>query len=333
MGGQLIRDKQMSFQRSINLIIYPKKRIRDKSGYRFFTEFSVYLWKMKILLVEDELALLETIEHCLTRDGYRCESAVSLQAAEEKVNCYTYDVVILDIGLPDGNGLNLLFTLKKNCPETGVLILSAKNSLEDKITGLEWGADDYLTKPFHQAELNARIKGFPGIITELAGIFVQQLNSNRKSIHIIMKYLFAYLLALFACSAFAQTPAAVLAAFQQKYPAAQAVEWETEDEGVFEADFKLDNKKMSAAFDAKGTWLETEMAIKKSALPEAVRAAIAKEFPDYEIDEAEQVETPGGMQYEVVLENEDGDTEIEVEALFSSDGKLLKQEKEEKDDH
>lgn len=132
-----------------------------------------------------------------------------------------------------------------------------------------------------------------------------------------------------ACAAFAQAPTAVLTAFQQKFPTAQAVVWEAEDEGLFEADFKLGKKKLSACFDEKGTWLETETAIKKSALPDAVRAAIAREFPGYEIDEAEQVETPEGMKYEVALEKEDGDTEIELEALFSSDGKLLKQEKEE----
>lgn len=123
-------------------------------------------------------------------------------------------------------------------------------------------------------------------------------------------------------------PQAAAQAFQKKFPAASAVQWEEETKGVFEADFKLNGTKMSACFDANGNWLETETAIKKKELPEAVRLAIAKDFADYEIEEAEKVDKPEGIAYEVELEKEEGDEETVVEALYSADGKLLKQTKE-----
>ncbi|MCB0520029.1 MAG: response regulator transcription factor [Lewinellaceae bacterium] len=113
---------------------------------------------MKILIVEDETPIRETIAGYLQQEGYVCEEAADFPSADEKAALYEYDLVVLDITLPGGNGLDVLRTLKKTHPETGVLILSAKNSLEDKITGLDLGADDYLTKPFHLSELNARVK-------------------------------------------------------------------------------------------------------------------------------------------------------------------------------
>ena len=113
---------------------------------------------MKILVVEDENILRETIGKYLEEEGYVCEFAETYAQAEDKVDLYEYDIVILDIGLPDGNGLNILDQLKQLHPETGVLIVSAKNSLDDKIIGLDAGADDYITKPFHLPELNARMK-------------------------------------------------------------------------------------------------------------------------------------------------------------------------------
>lgn len=112
---------------------------------------------MKILLIEDEIELLDSVSESLKTGGFICEKAENFNKAEEKIALYQYDVVILDISLPDGNGLNLLNQLKDNHPETGVLIVSAKNSLDDKLTGLDLGADDYLTKPFHFSELNSRI--------------------------------------------------------------------------------------------------------------------------------------------------------------------------------
>jgi len=113
---------------------------------------------MKILVIEDEAALCETIVAYLEDVGYRCEQAGTVELGSEKVNLYEYDCMLVDIGLPDGSGLSLIKELKKCHPETGIIIISARNSLEDKTSGLDMGADDYLTKPFHLPELNSRIK-------------------------------------------------------------------------------------------------------------------------------------------------------------------------------
>lgn len=113
---------------------------------------------MKVLIVEDEKPLSDSISNYLKQEGYICEIALNFDQADRKIAGNSYDCIVLDIGLPDGNGLNLIKTLKENKMNDGVLILSARNSIDDKIKGLEIGADDYLTKPFHLAELNARIK-------------------------------------------------------------------------------------------------------------------------------------------------------------------------------
>jgi len=113
---------------------------------------------MKILLIEDEKELSRSIETYLAQESFICETALTYDQAREKINLYRYDCVVVDITLPDGNGLDIIRELKKNQLETGIIIVSAKNSVDDKITGLEIGADDYLAKPFHLAELNARIK-------------------------------------------------------------------------------------------------------------------------------------------------------------------------------
>ncbi len=112
---------------------------------------------MKLLIVEDERELAENIRAYLSRSDVICEVAFSFQEAQDKLLSFDYDIVLLDIMLPDGNGFNVLRLLKKVNPETGVLIISAKNALDDKVNGLELGADDYLTKPFHLPELNARL--------------------------------------------------------------------------------------------------------------------------------------------------------------------------------
>ncbi|MDH3323018.1 MAG: response regulator transcription factor [Flavobacteriaceae bacterium] len=112
---------------------------------------------MKILIVEDELDILNSTVNYLKKEEFVCEIASTYFEAEDKLITYKYDIVILDINLPDGNGLDLLKQIKEKTPETGVLIVSAKNSLDDKLTGLDLGADDYITKPFHLAELNSRI--------------------------------------------------------------------------------------------------------------------------------------------------------------------------------
>jgi DNA-binding response OmpR family regulator len=113
---------------------------------------------MKILIIEDEFRLLQSIEEFLLSEKYIVETAADYETACEKVMLYDYDCILLDINLPDGNGLNLLELLKKENKIANVIIISARNSLDDKIKGLGLGADDYLTKPFHLAELNARIK-------------------------------------------------------------------------------------------------------------------------------------------------------------------------------
>lgn len=112
---------------------------------------------MKYLIAEDEIDLQQAIAQYLTRDGNICEVASDYHEASDKIYIYDYDVIILDINLISGSGLDILKILKKEKKSAGVIIISANNSLTDKLEGLDLGADDYITKPFHLAELNARI--------------------------------------------------------------------------------------------------------------------------------------------------------------------------------
>lgn len=112
---------------------------------------------MKLLIIEDEQGLRENITSYFNEDGNVCESCADLSGAIDKLSNYHYDCILLDIGLPDGEGFEILDFLKKNMKDEAVLIISARNSLDDKIKGLNIGADDYLTKPFHLAELKARV--------------------------------------------------------------------------------------------------------------------------------------------------------------------------------
>ncbi|MGV8993554.1 MAG: response regulator transcription factor [Flavobacterium sp.] len=112
---------------------------------------------MKYLIAEDEKDLQQAIASYLTRDGNICELASDFIEASEKINIYDYDIIILDINLVSGSGLDILMDLKKQKKKAGVIIISANNSLDDKLLGLDLGADDYITKPFHLAELNSRI--------------------------------------------------------------------------------------------------------------------------------------------------------------------------------
>ena len=112
---------------------------------------------MKILLAEDEKALGESILSFLKNEGHVCEWVKDFHAGEEKAGMYQYDCALIDIGLPGGSGLDIVKALKKSNAKTGIIIISAKNSLDDKISGLDLGADDYITKPFHLAELNSRL--------------------------------------------------------------------------------------------------------------------------------------------------------------------------------
>jgi len=113
---------------------------------------------MKILLVEDEKSLLESILSYLKQSGHVCESVTNFKEGSLKTSLYQYDCVVLDIGLPDGNGFDLIKEIKKKSSETGIIVISAKNGIDDKLTGLNIGADDYMTKPLHLSELDARIR-------------------------------------------------------------------------------------------------------------------------------------------------------------------------------
>ena len=113
---------------------------------------------MKLLVIEDEVSLLKSILEYFTQEDFLCEGAGSFLEGIKKVEDFQYDCIILDINLPGGSGLKLLEYLRQHKKSDGVIIISARNSLDDKISGLNLGADDYLTKPFHLSELNARIK-------------------------------------------------------------------------------------------------------------------------------------------------------------------------------
>ncbi|WP_149914880.1 response regulator transcription factor [Sphingobacterium cavernae] len=113
---------------------------------------------MKLLIIEDEPDLLESILQYLTQEDFRCEGVATFYEGLQRIESFEYDCVILDINLPDGNGLKLLKLLREERKQDGVIIISARNSLDDKIEGLSLGADDYVTKPFHLSELNARVR-------------------------------------------------------------------------------------------------------------------------------------------------------------------------------
>lgn len=112
---------------------------------------------MKLLIIEDEKMLSRSIAEYLGREDYLCEHAYTCNEALYKIAAYEYDCILLDLMLPDGSGLDILRNIKKESPQTGVIIVSAKDSLDDKIEGLKIGADDYLPKPFHLPELSMRI--------------------------------------------------------------------------------------------------------------------------------------------------------------------------------
>ena len=113
---------------------------------------------MKVLIVEDNQELARNIRDYLGREGYICESSETVEQAKEKLELFQYDCILLDIGLPDGSGIGLLSQIRSEHKDSNVLIISARNAVDDKIIGLEKGADDYITKPFHLAELHARIR-------------------------------------------------------------------------------------------------------------------------------------------------------------------------------
>ncbi|MDD3037662.1 response regulator transcription factor [Bacteroides sp.] len=162
---------------------------------------------MKILIVEDEPALRELIQLSLEKERYVVETADSFNTALNKIEDYNYDCILLDIMLPGGSGLDILEKLKSMHKRENVIIISAKDSIEDKVLGLELGADDYLPKPFHLVELNARIKSVirrhqnDGEINICQGnvrvepdkykVFVdnQELELNRKEYDILLYFI------------------------------------------------------------------------------------------------------------------------------------------------
>jgi DNA-binding response OmpR family regulator len=112
---------------------------------------------MKILVIEDEKKLSDSIVSYLSSENYICEQAFTFEDARMKVSMYEYDCILLDLMLPGGDGLDILREIRKKSNPAGVIIISAKDSLDDKVKGLEIGADDFLAKPFHLAELRMRI--------------------------------------------------------------------------------------------------------------------------------------------------------------------------------
>lgn len=162
---------------------------------------------MKLLVIEDEVDLQESIAKYLISEGFTIELATTYDQGEEKIEIYEYDCVIVDITLPGGSGLQLITKLKEKKTNTGVIIISAKDSLDDKLAGLDIGADDYLTKPFHLSELNARIKsiirrrGFQGgnelILNEIKILFDSrkvlvndsEINLTRKEYDLLLYFI------------------------------------------------------------------------------------------------------------------------------------------------
>jgi DNA-binding response OmpR family regulator len=162
---------------------------------------------MKLLVVEDEKPLSRSICEYLRLEGHICEDAHTYKEALLKIGDNRYDCIILDIGLPDGSGLDIIRELKASKLTDRVIILSARSSLEDKLTGLNIGADDYLTKPFHMAELNARINsisrrenfmGFNEVIFNEIKIMInenqafvndQPLNLTRKEYDLLLFFI------------------------------------------------------------------------------------------------------------------------------------------------
>ncbi len=150
---------------------------------------------MKILLIEDEIELRDSILHYLEKEGNIVEIVSDFSKAEYKTAIYDYDCILVDITLPNGNGLDIIKQLKKNKSKAGIIIISAKHSLDDKINGLTIGADDYLSKPFHLSELNARIKAlerrkkFDGnneIIVNEITLFTEERSVYVNTIEIIL---------------------------------------------------------------------------------------------------------------------------------------------------
>jgi hypothetical protein len=141
-----------------------------------------------------------------------------------------------------------------------------------------------------------------------------------KNLILIVSFMLAF--CFNACSSQTAVPEKVKTAFQKKFPAAVSVKWDNEEENEWEADFKSNNKKMSATFDNEGKWLETESKLNKKEIPEAVANTLNKEFKDFKIEEVASVETPEYKGYEIKLEVDEAD----IELVIDSNGSILKKE-------
>lgn len=162
---------------------------------------------MRILVVEDEKHLSKSITTYLTQGNFNCEAVYDFTDGKHKIEQGTYDCIVLDITLPDGNGMDLLKHIKNKRVDSGVLIISAKNSINDKVNALELGSDDYLTKPFHLAELTARINSiirrrhFEGnnviecdkliidMLSKTVKVGIQPLNLTRKEYDLLLYFI------------------------------------------------------------------------------------------------------------------------------------------------
>jgi len=113
---------------------------------------------LKILIIEDEEPLCNSIITYLSKENYECKVALTFKRGEERIYEKEFDIFIVDLNLPDGDGLDLIKIIKKKDYSPGVIIVTARDSIKERTRGLDLGADDYITKPFHMAELNSRIK-------------------------------------------------------------------------------------------------------------------------------------------------------------------------------
>lgn len=144
--------KMRIFVRVLIKAIFP----RAKTEHKILTVTS-HIYLMKILIIEDEIQLVQSISEYLQTENYVCEHALSYRQAMHKVLKHTYDCILLDLMLPGGDGMQILEEIKRLKKTDGIIIISARGAFEDKISGLQIGADDYLSKPFHLPELAARI--------------------------------------------------------------------------------------------------------------------------------------------------------------------------------
>lgn len=135
--------------------MFPKTRVYFEI---VFLHLSRKQANMKILIIEDEAGLREVVQQSLEKEKYIVETAHDYISGLDKLGAYDYDCILIDIMLPNGNGLDLLQELKRQKKQSAVIIISAKDAVDDKVKGLDLGADDYLSKPFHLSELHARIK-------------------------------------------------------------------------------------------------------------------------------------------------------------------------------